>query len=315
MTTPDFRPTHVVPQDGLPAWETPDPSHPTVPLDALLPVELVDRRGDWGRVVCANGWSAWVDGRLLIGVPQAPPAATSPLTRTADPRPLLARAEEAIARYRGATEDLTVGRLDGEHFHDRTRGLRAGVVVDGESVWLYDAEHERWVYCDGTRLNTYAAPGEPSPGAPAPAPSQPHREATRVVREPENEDETGADRDGAPRPVSQSQPEATRAVRDPEDEDATRLVPEPEPEATRAVRDPEDEAATRLVRDPEDEKEGDDEDATRLVPEPEEGEATRVVRESAPAQSAPADGHEPTRLVPRLPDAPMRPGDVRSGDA
>jgi hypothetical protein len=46
------------------------------------------------------------------------------------------------------------------------------------------------------------------------------------------------------------------------------------------------------------------------VPEPEEGEATRVVRESAPV-----DGHEPTRLVPRVPDAPIRPGDVRPGDA
>ncbi|MET7720170.1 hypothetical protein [Streptomyces mirabilis] len=40
MTTPDpattdeFRPTHVVPPDGLPAWEAPDASRPTVPLDA-----------------------------------------------------------------------------------------------------------------------------------------------------------------------------------------------------------------------------------------------------------------------------------------
>ncbi|MFD7370583.1 hypothetical protein ACFV87_03915, partial [Streptomyces mirabilis] len=37
MTTPDpattdeFRPTHVVPPDGLPAWEAPDASRPTVP--------------------------------------------------------------------------------------------------------------------------------------------------------------------------------------------------------------------------------------------------------------------------------------------
>ncbi|MFF1450431.1 hypothetical protein ACFVYF_20160 [Streptomyces sp. NPDC058274] len=310
MTTPDFRPTHVVPQEGLPAWETPDPSHPTVSLDALLPVELVDRRGDWGRVLCANGWSAWVDGRLLIAVPQAPPAATSPLTRTADPRPLLARAEEAIARYRGATEDLTVGRLDGEQFHDRTRGLRAGVVVDGESVWLYDAEHERWVYCDGTRLNTYAAPGEPSPGIRPPAPSQPHREATRVVREPEkpekpekpeNEDATGRVRDSARRPEPEPEPEpeedATRVVRGPNDAEATRVVPNPE-NTDEETDENTDADATRLVPEPEPE------------PEPEEGEATRVVRESAPV-----DGHEPTRLVPHVPDAPMRPGDVRPGDA
>lgn len=166
MTTPDFRPTHVVPKDGLPAWETPDPSRPTVPLDALLPVQLVDRFGDWGRIVCANGWSAWVDGRLLIAIPQSPPAASSPLTRTADPRPLLARVEEALTSYRSAAEELAAGQLDGESFRDRTQGQRIGVVVDGESLWLYDGEHERWVYCDGTRLSTFAAEGDPAPARP-----------------------------------------------------------------------------------------------------------------------------------------------------
>ena len=100
MTIEDFRPTHVVPQDGLPAWEAPDVSRPTEPLDPLLPVQLVDRRGDWGRILCANGWSAWVDGRLLVAVPHEPPAAGQPLARTADPRPLLARVEESLSQYR-----------------------------------------------------------------------------------------------------------------------------------------------------------------------------------------------------------------------
>ncbi|GGS12484.1 hypothetical protein GCM10010252_59920 [Streptomyces aureoverticillatus] len=162
MTTAEFRPTHVVPQDGLPAWEAPDVNRPTTPLDALLPVRLVDRLGDWGRIVCANGWSAWVDGRLLVAVPRDPPAAGRPLARTADPRPLLARAEEALARYRRAAEELAAGGTDGESFRHRTHGLRVGMIVDGESVWLYDAEHERWVYCDGTRLSTYAAGDGPS---------------------------------------------------------------------------------------------------------------------------------------------------------
>lgn len=159
---PDFSPTHVVPPNGLAAWETPDPSRPTVCLDALLPVRLVDRRGDWGRVVCANGWSAWVDGRLLVAVPRPPPAATAPLSRTADPDPLLARAEEALTGYRAAVEDLAAGRLDGESFRARTRGQRIGVVVDGECVWLYDAEHERWTYSDGTRLGTFAVGTQPA---------------------------------------------------------------------------------------------------------------------------------------------------------
>ncbi|MGW6021323.1 hypothetical protein [Streptomyces sp. NPDC055099] len=170
MTTADFRPTHVVPQDGLPAWEAPDVNRPTTPLDALLPVQLVDRLGDWARIVCANDWSAWVDGRLLVAVPADPPAAGHPLTRTADPAPLLARTEAALADFRRATRDLAAGETDADTFRQRTRGLRVGVVVDGDAMWLYDAEHERWVYCDGTRLSTYAVEEPPSahgtPGEP-----------------------------------------------------------------------------------------------------------------------------------------------------
>ncbi|MET8244445.1 hypothetical protein ABZV31_08475 [Streptomyces sp. NPDC005202] len=165
MTSPGFRPTHIVPQDGLPAWEAPDPDRPTAPLDPLLPVQLLERRGDWGNILCANGWSAWVDGRRLVAVPRDPPVADGPPDRTADPRPLLARAEEALARYRAAVEELADGGLDGESFRSRTRELRIGVVVDGESVWLYDAEQGRWVYGDGTRLTTYAADEAPQAAA------------------------------------------------------------------------------------------------------------------------------------------------------
>ncbi|MFC9244835.1 hypothetical protein ACFT7S_12610 [Streptomyces sp. NPDC057136] len=163
MATPEFRPSHVVPPDGMPAWEAPDVSRPTAPLDPLLPVQLLDRRGDWGLIACANGWSAWIDGRLLVPVPQAPPAAHQPLARTADPGPLLARADEALHQYRRAAQELADGRLDGEGFRLRTQGLRVGVVVDGEAVWLHDAEHERWVYCDGKQLSTYAASAGPEP--------------------------------------------------------------------------------------------------------------------------------------------------------
>ncbi|MFI1016866.1 hypothetical protein [Streptomyces sp. NPDC020965] len=161
MAGEDFRPTHVVPYDGLPAWEAPDVSRPTEPLDPLLPVRLLDRRGDWGRILCANGWSAWVDGRLLVPVGHSPPPSGQPLARTADPRPLLARAEEALGRYRQAVDELSNGRIDGETFRSRTRGLRVGAVVDGEGVWLYESEHERWVYGDGTRLATFAVPAGP----------------------------------------------------------------------------------------------------------------------------------------------------------
>ncbi|MER5767297.1 hypothetical protein [Streptomyces sp. NPDC001985] len=169
MTTEDFQPTHVVPGDGLPAWEAPDVSRPTEPLDPLLPVRLIDRRGDWSHILCANGWRAWVDGRLLLAVPRDPPAAGLPPARTADPRPLLTRTGDSLARYRQAAEELAAGRIDGETFRRRTRGLRVGVVVEGESVWLYDADHGRWVYGDGRSLSTFAVSAGPAgavPGAP-----------------------------------------------------------------------------------------------------------------------------------------------------
>ncbi|MGW0841580.1 hypothetical protein ACWD26_15700 [Streptomyces sp. NPDC002787] len=226
MTTPGFLPTHVVPPGGLPAWETPDPSRPTVSLDALLPVQLLDRRGDWGRVLCANGWSAWVDGRLLVAVPQDPPAAGAALARTADPRPLLARAEEALTRYRTEAEALAAGHRDGETFRDRTKGLRIGVVVDGESLWLFDAAHERWVYCDGSRLSTFAVGDEPheTPAAPqVPPVAAPAPEPTRVVGEPERgpEDPRSPDR----RPGEHGSADRRPGEHGSADDEPTRLVP------------------------------------------------------------------------------------------
>ncbi|MEU1308125.1 hypothetical protein ABZ419_04395 [Streptomyces cinnamoneus] len=188
--TPGFDPTHVVPKDGLDAWAVPDPTVPSVPLDPLLPVQLLSRLGDWGQVLCSNGWSAWVDARLLVPLPKSPPGAGGPLVRTADARRLLARAEETLGRYRAAVEELAAGRTDAGTFHGTTQGLRIGVVVDGEAVWVYDAEHDQWCYCDGTAMTTLAArkpapppaastgsaAGAPS-GAPAPGPvsAQPTR--------------------------------------------------------------------------------------------------------------------------------------------
>ncbi|MBE4737493.1 MULTISPECIES: hypothetical protein [Streptomyces] len=244
MTTTGFLPTHVVPPGGLSAWESPHPDRPTVPLDALLPVQLLERRGDWGHVLCANGWSAWVDGRLLVAVPQDPPAAGAAPARTADPRPLLARAEEALTRYRTEAEALAAGHRDGEAFHERTKGLRVGVVVDGESLWLFDAAHERWVYCDGARLSTFAAVEEPREtpaaaretpavaieaqvaprSAPAAAPASTPREPTRIVgepaRRPEDRRPTDSRPGGTTRPTDRDPADRVAGEGEP-----TRLVP------------------------------------------------------------------------------------------
>ncbi|RST06563.1 hypothetical protein EF910_09350 [Streptomyces sp. WAC07149] len=193
-----FHPTHVVPQDGLPAWEAPDVSRPTAALDPFLPVRLLSRRGEWGEILCANGWSAWVDGRLLVAVPQPPPTAGRPLERTEDPEPLLTRTADALDRYRRALRETVPGAA-GDGFRRAVRGLRAGIVIDGESVWLYEEEAGRWLYADGGRPTTYAVvsepaappppepepkPGEADTGARAGVPQTPH-EPTRVADRPD----------------------------------------------------------------------------------------------------------------------------------
>ncbi|MFG2435692.1 hypothetical protein [Streptomyces sp. NPDC048508] len=271
MTSPAFRPTHVVPQDGLPAWETPDPSRPTVALDALLPVQLVDRLGDWGRVVCANGWSAWVDGRLLIGVPQVPPDASGPPARTADPRPLLARMEEALTGYRRAAEELAAGQTDGEAFRARTQGRRIGVVVDGESMWLYDGAHERWVYCDGARLSTFAA--ERTPTTSPPIPPEPAREPRHASPGTGDPPRTG------PRAGDRTPGGERDQGRDPEARRATGRQPAPEPVAD-ANREPD----RNQSREPE---------PTRLVGE--EAEPTRLMGEESESASGGQRDREPDR--------------------
>ncbi|MFJ5842993.1 hypothetical protein ACIQGO_40830 [Streptomyces shenzhenensis] len=141
---------------------------PMVPLDPLLPVQLVVLRGDRAHIRCADDWTAWADGRCLVPVPQDPPGDGVPAGDAADPRPLLARAERALADYRAAVADLVAGGLDTEAFRDRTRGLRIGVLIDGASMWLYDAGQGRWLYADGGRLSTRAGdhehPGRPPAG-------------------------------------------------------------------------------------------------------------------------------------------------------
>lgn len=62
-----WTPTHRVPAAGLPTWPQADPAAPPGPrLDPGLEVALVERLGDWAHVKCSNGWTCWVDGRLLL---------------------------------------------------------------------------------------------------------------------------------------------------------------------------------------------------------------------------------------------------------
>lgn len=61
-----FHATHVVPAAGMPAWAAPDPAaQPVATLAGGIELRVVGESGAWARVVGANGWEGWVDGRLL----------------------------------------------------------------------------------------------------------------------------------------------------------------------------------------------------------------------------------------------------------
>ncbi len=65
-----WTPGHKVPPQGMQAWAVPDPNSPVIAnLGGHLPVQVTEMRGAWARVVCSNGWTGWVDGRLLVAGP------------------------------------------------------------------------------------------------------------------------------------------------------------------------------------------------------------------------------------------------------
>lgn len=65
-----WTPGHKVPPQGMQAWAAPDPSGAVVAtLGGHLPVQVAEMRGAWARVICSNGWTGWVDGRLLVAGP------------------------------------------------------------------------------------------------------------------------------------------------------------------------------------------------------------------------------------------------------
>jgi hypothetical protein len=63
-----WQPTHRAAAAGQQSWDQPDPSRPMTPLAGGLDLLVVQRVGDWARVVAINGWSGWVDARLLTPI-------------------------------------------------------------------------------------------------------------------------------------------------------------------------------------------------------------------------------------------------------
>jgi hypothetical protein len=62
-----FAPTHLVPVGGIITYAGAEQGgRENGRLDAGLAVQMIDHQGDWAKVLCSNGWSAWVDARKLI---------------------------------------------------------------------------------------------------------------------------------------------------------------------------------------------------------------------------------------------------------
>jgi Bacterial SH3 domain len=57
--------THTVTRRAR-AWAQPDPASARAgELKRRVPVQVIERQGEWARVVTSNGWSGWIDGRDL----------------------------------------------------------------------------------------------------------------------------------------------------------------------------------------------------------------------------------------------------------
>jgi hypothetical protein len=165
----------LVPTEGLSAWVNPDPAEsPVAQLAPGTPVRVGERRGAWAQVHCTNGWSGWVDGRVLIPDPQA----AAPVAPVPPPPPPPPPAEPAWA----PTHVVPDGGLDAWDAPDPTRPpvthLQAGTQLTvGESHpngWAHVASANGWQsWVDGRRLVAASA----NPVAAAPAAAGPRVEA------------------------------------------------------------------------------------------------------------------------------------------
>jgi predicted lipid-binding transport protein (Tim44 family) len=63
---PPFTATHIVPAGGLATYAgAEEGGGENGRLDPGLEVQVLEQHGDWAKILCSNGWSAWVDARQL----------------------------------------------------------------------------------------------------------------------------------------------------------------------------------------------------------------------------------------------------------
>lgn len=120
----EFLATHEAPTGGLFAWTDPDGSQqPVRTIDARVRMLVRELRGDWARIECSNGWTAWVDARKLVSVRATAPA-TAPTTA-----PPVAPAVGTTASF-GATHRVPPGGTRAWAQPDATRPQVATLDAD-----------------------------------------------------------------------------------------------------------------------------------------------------------------------------------------
>jgi hypothetical protein len=68
-----WQPTHTAPDDGLVTYAGSDEGGgENGRLAPGLPVQVVEREDQWARIVCSNGWVAWVDANRLVEQRRSP---------------------------------------------------------------------------------------------------------------------------------------------------------------------------------------------------------------------------------------------------
>lgn len=74
-TPAPWKPARQVPPTGMAAWSSPDPSMaPVANLSPGVQLRVDEQRGAWARVTGSNGWTGWVDARILQPIGAVAPA-------------------------------------------------------------------------------------------------------------------------------------------------------------------------------------------------------------------------------------------------
>jgi hypothetical protein len=179
-----FKPTHVIPDSGLGAWNEPDGQQPVAAwVEPGTEVRVDEWRGAWAHASFVNGWVAWLDGRQLRPCtpvvtpppppPPPPPAPAPPVwqpTNVVGPAGLPAWADPDATQQPAA-------RID--------PGVEVAVTERLDNGWANVACSNGWTaWVDGRQLLPLGSGGASpfaAPGVPAAAPTSPPPSVARTA--------------------------------------------------------------------------------------------------------------------------------------